>query len=63
MNLKTNKIDCAIMETPVAESFAKANDDLMLAEGLTIENKSGGVAIAIKGNDELTEDKRNINQG
>ncbi|NLW23597.1 MAG: transporter substrate-binding domain-containing protein [Tissierellia bacterium] len=56
MNLKTNKIDCAIMETPVAESFAKANDDLMLAEGLTIENKSGGVAIAIKkGNDELTE--------
>ena len=31
MNLKTKKIDCAIMEEPVAKSFAKANDDLMVS--------------------------------
>ncbi len=56
MNLKTKKIDCAIMETPVAESFAKVNDDLMLVDGLIIDNNSGGVAIAVKnGNDKLTE--------
>lgn len=56
MNLKTNKIDCAIMETPVAEAFAKANDDLMLVEGLEIDSGTDGVAIAVKtGNDELTQ--------
>lgn len=56
MNLKTNKIDVAIMETPVAESFAKVNDDLMLVKDLTIDSGSGGVAIAVKeGHDELTE--------
>lgn len=56
MNLKTNKIDCAIMETPVAESFAKVNDDIMLVEGLIIDSGTGGVSIAVKqGNDELTE--------
>lgn len=56
MNLKTKKIDCAIVETPVANSFAKANDDIMVVEDLIIDNESGGVAIAVKeGNDELTE--------
>ncbi|MSU00413.1 transporter substrate-binding domain-containing protein [Tissierella pigra] len=56
MNLKTQKIDCAVMETIVAESFAKANDDLMVVENLTIDSGAGGVAIAIqKGNDELTK--------
>lgn len=56
MNLKTKKIDCAIMETPVAESFAKVNDDLMVVENLIIDSGSGGVAIATKkGSDELTE--------
>lgn len=56
MNLKTKKIDCAIMESLVAESFSKANDNLMVADGLTINNESEGVSIAIKkGNDELTE--------
>lgn len=56
MNLKTQKIDCAIMETPVAESFAKVNDDLMVVDNLIIDNNSGGVAIATKlGNDQLTE--------
>lgn len=56
MNLKTKKIDCTIMETPVAESFAKANDDLMIVEGLVIDSGSDGVAIATKkGTDELTE--------
>lgn len=56
MNLKTRKIDCAIMEGPVARSFAKANDDLMVVEGIAIDSGSEGVAIAVKkGNDELTE--------
>lgn len=56
MNLKTKKIDCAIMELPVAESFAKANDDLMVAEDIPVDTGAEGVAIAVKkGNDELTE--------
>lgn len=56
MNLKTKKIDCAIMELPVAESFAKANDDLMVVDNFIIDSESGGVAIAVKKeNDELTE--------
>lgn len=56
MNLKTKKIDCAIMELPVAESFADVNDNLMVVDNLIIDSESGGVAIAVKkGNDELTE--------
>lgn len=61
MNLKSNKIDCAIMETPVAEAFAKNNDDLIMVEGLEIDSGSDGVAIAVKtGNDELTEEINKI---
>lgn len=56
MELKANKIDAVIMEKPVAESYAKGNDDLMLVEGITIESGEGGSAIAMKkGNDELTK--------
>lgn len=56
MNLKTKKIHATIMETPVAQSFAKVNDDIMMVEGLVLKDESGGVAIAVKeGNDELTE--------
>lgn len=56
MNLKTKKIDCAIMETPVAESFAKVNEDIMVVKDLIIDSGSGGVSIAVKtGNDSLTE--------
>ena len=56
MNLKTKKIDCAIMEEPVAKSFAAANDDLMVVEGISLSAGSEGVAIAVKkGNDQLTE--------
>ena len=56
MNLKTRKIDCAIMEEQVAEAFAKENDDLMVVEGITLDVGSEGIAIAVKkGNDELTE--------
>lgn len=56
MNLKTKKIDCAIMEESVAESYAAGNDDLLVVEGLVIDSGSEGVAIAVKkGNDELTE--------
>ncbi|SHD76862.1 transporter substrate-binding domain-containing protein [Schnuerera ultunensis] len=56
MNLKTKKIDCALMEAPVAESFAKVNEDIVVVEGLNIDTDANGVAIAVKkGNDELTE--------
>ncbi len=56
MNLKTRKIDCAIMEDLVAKSFAKENDDLMVVESISIDPGGEGVAIALKkGNDELTE--------
>lgn len=56
MNLKTKKIDCVIMEEFVAKSFAKANDDLIVVEGINIDSGSEGVAIALKkGNNELTE--------
>lgn len=55
MNLKTKKIDCAIMEAPVAESFANSNENLMVVDDLTIDSGSDGVAIAVKkGKDELT---------
>lgn len=56
MNLKTKKIDCVIMEEFVAKSFAKANDGLIVVEGINIDSGSEGVAIALKkGNNELTE--------
>ncbi|OLS02779.1 transporter substrate-binding domain-containing protein [Tissierella creatinophila] len=56
MNLKTKKVDCTIMETPVAQSFVKVNDDLMIVEDLIIDSGTGGVSIAVKkGNDEFTE--------
>lgn len=56
MNLKTKKVDCIIMEAPVAKSYAQANDDIMVAEGIDIDSGTDGVAIAVKtGNDELTE--------
>lgn len=56
MNLKTKKIDSAIMEDSVAKSFAKENDDLMVVEGISLDSGSEGVAIAIKkGNDQLTD--------
>ncbi|MDR7869233.1 MAG: transporter substrate-binding domain-containing protein [Tissierellaceae bacterium] len=56
MNLKTKKIDAAIVETPVAESYASVNDDIMVVEGLVLDSGSEGVAIAVKqGDDELTQ--------
>lgn len=56
MNLKTNKIDCAIMEEPVAKAFANKDDGLMVVESITFDSDSEGMAIAVKkGNDELTE--------
>lgn len=56
MNLKTKKIDCAIMESPVARAYAAVNDDIAYVEGIAIDSGTDGVAIAVKtGNDELTE--------
>lgn len=56
MNLKTNKIDLAIMETPVAHSYANVNDDILVIEDLVLDSGSEGVAIAVQqGEDELTE--------
>lgn len=56
MNLKSKKIDCAIMEEFVAKSFAKTNEDLMVIESISINSGSEGLAIAVKkGNYELTD--------
>ncbi|MFA5576608.1 MAG: transporter substrate-binding domain-containing protein [Tissierellaceae bacterium] len=56
MNLKTGKVDCVLMESVVTSSFAKVNEDIIVAEGLVIKNLSEGTAIATqKGNDELVE--------
>ena len=56
MNLKTNKIDAAIIEAPVAASYVSVNDDIMIVEGFELDSGSDGVAIAVKeGDDELTE--------
>lgn len=56
MNLKTNKLDTALLETPVAESYAAVNDDLIVIEDFVIDSGTGGVAVAVKKDDnELTE--------
>lgn len=56
MNLKTNKIESALLETIVAESFANTNDDIKMVENLIIKTESGGSAIATqKGNEELVQ--------
>lgn len=54
MNLKTGKVDCALLELVVAESFAKVNDDVKVVEEFVIETGFGGIAIATqKENEEL----------
>lgn len=56
MNLKTGKVDCVLMESVVTSSFAKVNDDIMVAEDLIIKNLSEGTAVATQlGNDQLVE--------
>lgn len=55
MELKTDRVDGIIMEKPVAEAYAKANDDLMVVESINIVDGEGGSAIGIKkGEDEFT---------
>lgn len=61
LELKTDKVDAVLMEKPVAESFAKTNDDIMLVEDIEIVDETGGSAIAMKkGNDELTKEVNQI---
>lgn len=56
MNLKTKKIQAGLLETPVAESYAAVNDDLVVVEDFVIDSGVGGVAVAVqKGDDELTQ--------
>lgn len=55
MELKSKKIDALIVELPVANGYVKNNNDLALSE-LTVEEESGGSAIAVKkGNDDLVK--------
>ncbi|MDO5718478.1 MAG: transporter substrate-binding domain-containing protein [Tissierellia bacterium] len=55
LELKTNKIDGVIMEKPVAESYAKVHEDLMVVDDIEWGSDTEGSAVAIKkGNDELT---------
>ncbi len=56
MNLKTKKLQAGLLETPVAESYAAVNDDLLVIEDFVIDSGTGGVAVAVqKGDDELTQ--------
>lgn len=53
MELKSKKIDALVVELPVANGYVKNNNDLALSE-LTVEEESGGSAIAVKkGNEAL----------
>ncbi len=53
MELKSKKIDALVVELPVANGYVKNNNDLALSE-LTVEEESGGSAIAVKkGNEDL----------
>ncbi len=49
MELKNKKIDALVVELPVANGYVKNNNDLALSE-LTVEEESGGSAIAVKKN-------------
>ena len=56
LELSTGKIDGVIMEKPVAESYAKVNNDLVVVDGIEWGDESEGTAVALKkGNDNLTE--------
>lgn len=55
MGLKTKKVDATILDTIVAKSFMKTNDDIMMLEGIQLMDESLGIAVAVKeGKDELT---------
>lgn len=56
LELKTNKIDAIIMSNESGSSYAEANDDIMIIDGIDLKYGSNGASIALKpGNDELTE--------
>ena len=53
LELKNKKIDALVVELPVANGYIKNNSDLALSE-ITVEEESGGSAIAVKkGNSDL----------
>lgn len=55
LELKTGNIDAAIIEVPVAQGYVNNHDDLALAS-VTIDDETGGSAIAIKkGNTSLVD--------
>lgn len=55
MGLKTKKVGATILDTIVAKSFMKTNDDIMMLEGIQLMDESLGIAVAVKeGKDELT---------
>lgn len=56
MMLKNNKVDAVVMEKPVALNYVDAHDDLVLMEGVVLEDEEGGSAVALrKNNPELLE--------
>lgn len=56
MELKNKKIDALVVELPVANGYIKNNSDLALS-GLTVEEETGGSAIAVKkGNSDLVNE-------
>lgn len=59
MELKTDKINAIIMEKPVAEAYAEANEDLMLVENIEYTAGGEGSAIAMKKDNNSLTDKVN----
>lgn len=53
--LKAGKVDAVLLENEVAQGFAKANDDLMVADFVITESTGAAVAVK-KGNTALIEE-------
>ncbi|MDO5755551.1 MAG: transporter substrate-binding domain-containing protein [Tissierellia bacterium] len=56
LEMKAGKYDGIIVETPVAESYVEANEDLAVAENVQFETEETGAAVGMKkGADALTK--------
>ncbi|NLY21323.1 MAG: transporter substrate-binding domain-containing protein [Tissierellia bacterium] len=59
MELKTNKLDGVMMETPVAQSYELGNEDLVVVPTIVIQDLSEGTAIGFKTGNLALRDKVN----
>ncbi|MCL1963893.1 MAG: basic amino acid ABC transporter substrate-binding protein [Firmicutes bacterium] len=52
LELKSGRVDCIVIDSPVAENFLRAHDGMMIVEGLDMAVEEYGAAVKM-GNDEL----------